>query len=205
MSVSLALLWFEAAVPAFAHDPGLSTASVRLRPGGLEAVVTLSLKDAGTLVNLDADHDGRLAADEISAGERLLGAIGHGALAVTLNDRVATAQNVRCEIDGNSNATVRLEVPASHFTTLHIRSPWLAQLPPGHRQFLSIQDEGGIVITRKLLSADENSVTIELHHAETKATQPAKHWVFVCVVLFVLSCGYLLRRCLPLSKAAAGC
>src|SRR5436190_11851542 len=43
---------------AAAHDPGLSSLTIRQRTNGLEVVLTLAVKDARQLVELDKDHDG---------------------------------------------------------------------------------------------------------------------------------------------------
>ena len=53
------LLWLGLAATARAHDPGLSTAILRLHEDKLEAVLTFSLVDAAQIADLDSDGDGR--------------------------------------------------------------------------------------------------------------------------------------------------
>src|SRR6478609_7249235 len=43
---------------ATAHDPGLSSLTIRQCTNSLEATLTLAVKDAVQLVELDEDHDG---------------------------------------------------------------------------------------------------------------------------------------------------
>src|SRR5262245_32721368 len=43
---------------AKAHDPGLSSLTIRQHTNGLEATLTLAVKDAAQIANLDQNHDG---------------------------------------------------------------------------------------------------------------------------------------------------
>src|SRR5262245_13511054 len=43
---------------AKAHDSGLGSLTIRQRSNGLEAVLTLAVKDAAQLAEIDKDHDG---------------------------------------------------------------------------------------------------------------------------------------------------
>src|SRR5215813_2656926 len=43
---------------AAAHDPGLSSLTIRQGPNGLEATLTLAVKDAAQVAELDEDTDG---------------------------------------------------------------------------------------------------------------------------------------------------
>ena len=43
---------------ATAHDPGLSSLTIRQRTNSLEATLTLAVKDAAQVAELDEDHDG---------------------------------------------------------------------------------------------------------------------------------------------------
>src|SRR6478672_2883701 len=51
---------------AAAHDPGLSSLTIRQRANGLEATLTLAVKDAAQLVELDKDHDGIVTQGEFA-------------------------------------------------------------------------------------------------------------------------------------------
>src|SRR5262245_66172539 len=43
---------------AAAHDPGLSSLTIRQHTNGLEATLTLAVKDAAQIAELDENHDG---------------------------------------------------------------------------------------------------------------------------------------------------
>src|SRR6266436_5730620 len=53
---------------AFAHDPGLSTAALRLGTNGLEAVLVFSIVDTKELVDVDKNQDGKLSKEELDQG-----------------------------------------------------------------------------------------------------------------------------------------
>src|SRR5205823_9433470 len=46
---------------AAAHDPGLSSLTIRQRTNSLEATLTLAVKDAAQVAELDENHDGTVS------------------------------------------------------------------------------------------------------------------------------------------------
>jgi hydrogenase/urease accessory protein HupE len=164
------------AVPAaLAHDPGLSTATVRLVPGKLEATLTFALRDADELAGLDTNSDGVVSKEEFSASADRLGKLVAAAFEVRLDDSLAHATGIRCQFDGtNKNADVFLVVPGSDFSKLSIRSRMIAGFRLDHRQFLRLQDHSGVMIAERLLSANSDSLTIDIEAPSPGlATDPA--------------------------------
>src|SRR5215831_15904314 len=51
---------------AKAHDPGLSSLTIRQHTNTLEAILTLAVKDAAQLAELDKDHDGIVTQSEFA-------------------------------------------------------------------------------------------------------------------------------------------
>src|SRR5205823_5397796 len=117
-----------------AHDPGLSTATFRLAPDKLEAVLVFSIIDAGDIIELDKDRDGETSKKELADGAAEMQKKAAEALEVSLDGRSVAAAQARCRFDESQNATVYLSFPATTFTNLVIRSKWLELLQPGHRQ-----------------------------------------------------------------------
>src|SRR5439155_25348835 len=152
----------------YAHDPGLSTASVRLEADKLEAVLVFSVVDAGQLVELDKNRDGQISKDELTAATAELQKMAPQALEVKFDEQPVQTTDARCRFDESDNASVYLSFPARPFAKLTIRSKWLALLQQGHRQFFSLQNPNGEVLAERLLSANSDSVTIQLDAAETK-------------------------------------
>ncbi len=152
-------------VNTFAHDPGLSTASVRLRPDSIDIALVLSVKDAGELVNLDRHHADQTARFERAAGE---------ALEIRINDQPAALTTAKCSFDdNNNNVSLHFQFAGRPAGKFQLRSRWLALLPPGHRQFISIQNAKGDMLAERLLSATADSATIELSSADSPTVEHA--------------------------------
>ena len=147
---------------ARAHDPGLSTATVRLETNRIEVKIEMALAAAGELVEIDRNHDGKNSREELDAAAAELQKLGTQALEVTFDGRASREPEVRSQIDQVENVTLDLVFPAPSFTELKIRSKWLATLQPGHRLFLSLQDAQGLVLAERLLSANADTVTVQL-------------------------------------------
>src|SRR2546422_182774 len=102
------------AVTGFAHDPGLSYAELRVVQGRLEAHLTFSQRDAGTLTG--------------------------NALEVFSNGQRVDATNVRTEHDASDTVHLHATYPVPSVETLRVRSALIANLAHGHRQFITVRD-----------------------------------------------------------------
>ena len=147
---------------AYAHDPGLSTATLRLETSKLEAVLVYSLLDAGQIVDMDKDHDGQISKAELAEASAQLKEIAAQSLEVTVDNQPVPAEDVRCRFDELDNASVHLVFPMNTCSNLVIRSKWLALLQPGHRQFFSLQNPAGDTLAERLLSANADTVTLQM-------------------------------------------
>ena len=151
-----------------AHDPGLSTATVSLGPDKLEAVLVLSVRDLAPLVILDKDRNGELSNEELAEGAAELQKTAGQALEVSLDGEPSRAAEARCRFDGNDNASVYLSFPVRSFSNLVVRSTWLKLLPPGHRQFFRLENPSGEVLAERMLSANSDTVTVQMDAAGIK-------------------------------------
>jgi hydrogenase/urease accessory protein HupE len=151
-----------------AHEPGLSTATVNLGPDKLEAVLVLSIRDLAPLVDLDKDRNGELSKEELAEGAAELQKTAGQALEVKLDGEPSRAAEARCRFDGNDNASVYLSFPVRSFSNLVVRSTWLKSLPPGHRQFFRLENPNGDVLAERILSANSDTVTVQMDAADIK-------------------------------------
>ena len=160
--------------PLWGHDPGLSSATVMLSETNLEALLVFSTLDIGQIVDLDMNRDGNLSAEELKRGAAELNRLSPGALEVEINGIALKAAESNCRFDSNNNTTVHLNFPVTSFTNLVIRSMWLTNFPPGHRQYFSLQNPNGVELAQRMFTASADSVTVELdaapHLAEEKTT-----------------------------------
>jgi len=161
----VALFWALRALPLFAHDPGLSTANIRLQRDALDIALVLSVRDAGQLVNLDPNGDGQSTPRELRAAESALAAKVMEYLEFRIDDRSVAIVRAKCSFDKSGNVTLRLVVPGRPEAGFKMRSSIIALLPAGHRQFLSGEDAKGRLLAERLLSANCDSATIHLEPA----------------------------------------
>ena len=154
---------------AWAHDPGLSSATVRLFPDKLEANLTFALRDADELAGLDTDKDGVISEDEFTASEERLGKLVAEAFEVRFDNDLAMATEIRCEFDeNNNNADVFLAFPGKKFSRLTLRSKIIASFFRNHRQYFMLLNPSGVLMAERLLSADADTVTIEVEAPPAK-------------------------------------
>lgn len=168
----LALIVLGAALVAQAHDPGLSTATVRLYPDRLEAILTFALKDAGEIGDLDADNNGQISIEEFDEGKQKLADVVAGAFDVKFNDELRRSTNTFCQLDENRNVEVHLSVPGKSFTRLSIRSKVISLCPLDHKQYLMLQNPSGVMLDERLLRANSDTVSIEVSAESEPATGP---------------------------------
>ena len=147
---------------AAAHDPGLSSLTIVLRTNSLEATVTLAIKDAVQLAELDEDHDGLVTQTEFAQTRSQLETAVTRQLFIAADDKVPNAQSVRSQLDENNNVEVRLNFPAIGFSSLEIQSKIIASLPLGHREYLQVQNSTGETLVERLLSAAADRATVQM-------------------------------------------
>lgn len=160
-----ALIFVFCSILAFisgAHDPGLSTATVRLTQERIEAVLVFSARDTATLINLDKDRNGEVSKEEAAVGSAELQKIAAQALEVDINGNPTKATVSRCHFDQNDNVSIYLNYPFQACSNLVVHSAWLKLLPPGHRQFFSLENPTGGVIAERMLTATSDSITIQM-------------------------------------------
>jgi hydrogenase/urease accessory protein HupE len=149
---------------AAAHDPGLSSLIIRSRTSSLEATLTLAVRDAAQLAELDENHDGTVTQAEFARGRRQLeGAIARQVV-IAADGKVAKDKSIRSRLDENNNVEVRLDFDAVVFSSLEIQSKLIASLPLGHRQYLQVQDSAGETVFERLLSGSADRATVQMPH-----------------------------------------
>jgi hydrogenase/urease accessory protein HupE len=157
-TVLFSLLPFQEAA---AHDPGLSRLTVRPRSNDLEATLTLAVKDAAQLAELDDDRDGIVTKTEFAQDRSQLEAVVATQLIVAPDGKVAGPQSSRSRLDENNNVEVHLDFGVAVFSSLEIQSKLIASLPLGHRQYLQVKNSAGETVFEGLLSAVADRATAQ--------------------------------------------
>ena len=153
---------------AYAHDPGLSTATVRLTQSEIEVTLGFSIIDTAEIVVIDKDRDAKISKEELAEAVTELEKKGTNAIEVKIDGHPIVPARVKCSFDPSDNAGVTITYTTPPYSKLELRSKWLALLQPGHRQFLSIQGPNGEVLSERLLSANSDSVTIQMDPVTSK-------------------------------------
>jgi hydrogenase/urease accessory protein HupE len=149
---------------AAAHDPGLSSLTIRPSTSSLQATLTLAVKDAAQLAELDENHDGTVTQAEFGRSRWQLEAVMARQVVIACDGKVAKYKSIRSRLDENNNVEVRLDFGAPIFSTLEIQSNFIASLPLGHRQYLQVQNLPGETVFERLLSASAHRVTVQMPH-----------------------------------------
>ncbi len=139
---------------SFAHDPGLSTATARLTQDRLDATLVFSQVDAAQIAQTPKE--------KLTDAAPTLQKLAANAIEVKIAGQTRASTKTSCQFDQSGNAIFTLSYPASGASQLEIRSDWLTLLPPGHRQYFTFQNETGAVLVEKLLSASDDSMTLNL-------------------------------------------
>jgi hydrogenase/urease accessory protein HupE len=160
-TLSLVLLLLSSG-RALAHDPGLSTAVLRYGPDRLEVTLTFPVSGIQQVVNVSSEGKQKFLRDEWPKNSSKWTELAPQAIEVKFDGQLARAGNVRCRYEESDGVSLVLSFPHGPCSELFVQSKWLELLPPGHRQFLSLQDANGTVLLEWLLSADADSVSVSL-------------------------------------------
>ena len=149
---------------AAAHDPGLSSLTIRPSASSLQATLTLSVKDAAQIAELDENHDGTVTQVEFGRSRWQLEAAVARDVVITVDGKIAKNKSIRSRLDENNNVEVRLDFGATVVSKLEIQSNLIASLALGHRQYLQVQNLASETVFERLLSAGAHRVTVQTPH-----------------------------------------
>ena len=141
-----------------AHDPGLSTATLKLEDGRLIALLTFSPQDIQLLLPTDPTGTEPVpqANLNLDAVEPRLQELARSALQVEQQDQPLLATQVRVGLDDEENFSIQLIFPFQQASRLRVQSPFLDDLPRGHCQYLRLADMNGNLLGEALLDASNN-------------------------------------------------
>ena len=126
--------------------------------------MTLAVKDAAQLAELDEDHDGIVTQGEFAQTRSQLETAVARQLFIAPDGKIAKDNSIHSRLDGNNNVEVCLNFHPIGFSSLEIQSGILAFLPLGHHQYLQIQNSLGENIFERLLSAAADRATVQMPH-----------------------------------------
>ncbi len=150
------------AVLALAHDPGLSTAQGVVRAATIEITLGFAPVDAEQLLPPEVRVSGKWTQAEFVGAQPLLTGLAPEVLELRADGAVVKPSSARVELAAGDALNFLLVFPRPPRGVLTLRSPKLELLPPGHREFLILTDERGRSVAKKLLSAKDDTVQLDL-------------------------------------------
>ena len=176
-----------------AHDPGLSSLTIRQQTNGLEATLTLAVKDAAQIAELDENQDGTVTQAEFGRNQSQFNAAVASQIVIAADGKAVKDSSIHSRLDENNNIEARLNFHAAGFSSLEIQSKIIASLPLGHREYLQIENSVGERIFERLLSAAADRVTVEMPdaHSSNAAFDSVRSFVnFLCLGVKHILTGY---------------
>jgi hydrogenase/urease accessory protein HupE len=159
--VVLVLCVLAAPTAGLAHDPGLSTAQIRIFPDRIETEQTLARADLEVLVPFDAYGHGNLHQPERVTVPPALLKLAAEAFRIQVDHQAVAVVASGFHIDATNNChlTATYLVPCSG--PLSIQTALIERLPRGHRQFVTVLDPAGAIIVETLLSAEQPVLKVD--------------------------------------------
>jgi hydrogenase/urease accessory protein HupE len=168
-----------ATASAFAHDPGLSAAEVRLDGNRAVARLTFARDDIERVAPMDADRDGRVTQPEFKVVEGRLESLAKESFALSVDGEEASPSTVAVGLDESGAVHFELEFPLPQGSRLNLRSLLIDKLPRGHRQFLALRDAKGNMLVQRTLDAAADSFEINLAELPISQSRPHAFWGFL--------------------------
>lgn len=168
----IVLLCFIWSKQALAHDPGLSTAEIRVNQSvGLTVQLTISPSDLQGICQIDTKRDQRRSTTEFEAC--VLQAAGN-AIELWSDKQPLTLIETKATYDSESSAvSLTLGFSGPIGTHFELRSKVLQSMPRGHKQFVTLKDNEGHILTERMLSVSDSSMSYDFDsHSAGRASSP---------------------------------
>jgi hydrogenase/urease accessory protein HupE len=160
----------------YAHDPGLSTATMTVRAERIDVVLGFARKDVESMLS------DRLTQVSIDTSERFrsiqsrLESLLSERIALYLDKQRIQPVQVAAQQKDDNNIEMLLCYQRTNAVRLRLLSALLETLPFGHREFLSVHAADGSILGEAMLSAKDNSFQTDLPAITlSTATQSNRH------------------------------
>lgn len=153
----IGLLFLCCAGQALAHDPGLSSANLRLESEEISVVVTFNDRDISIVLGENPAVVRR--GGPVIQGK--LDALARRVLSFEFDGRQIQPKDISAQIDQNRNVQFNYIydlMPGVH--AIKVRSQLLPEMPFGHRQAFVAVNASGVEMARSLLSNREATTTV---------------------------------------------
>jgi len=164
---------------AYAHDPGLSTATVTVADSNIDLVLGFARTDALALVSPNPKAlDINTPADWLKLKTELETAA-TADCKLYFQDKPATPLLVLAERRDQSNIEILLRFDPVAGHDLRFETALLERLPTGHRQFLTVKTTNGEELGQTMLSAKKSFFDVKLPTQSGNASVPHNSYSFL--------------------------
>ena len=179
------------AISAQGHDPGLSSLTAVVMDRQIDLVLGLAVRDAETVAA--EISNGNPTSQDFAAIKPVLESLVSRSIKVYFGNELAEVrQAVAQQVDGQ-NIEVKIKYARGTASRLHLVSGVIAELPFGHRQFLTVRTETGTVLAQSMLSAQDNSFSLDVPSTEptyNAASQGNPFFLFLILGIEHILTGY---------------
>lgn len=210
------LLFCLITTAALAHDPGLSTATLRVRGDTIAAHLTFARADIERLVPLDADQNGTVTPQEFRAARPRLEALAMKALKLTMDGVSVQAQTPVPQLVAADGLDFDLTY-RGRGTRLGVSSELLSTLPRGHRQYVIVRDAQEQRLGDGLFHAAQHTLAVELAAQSATTSSPesgssglqsvalSRASLVFAISLVLIGAGWFARRALRRKSSVRDC
>ncbi len=166
---------------------------VMIKADNIDAKVTFALQDIEAFALMDSDLDAEVTDAEREAAKPSIAKLLAEQLRIAIDGKdYAPAEPGQVSYDEQNNAHVEFLYPAAPKQSLLLQSKFLAQLPDGHQQYLTIKDANGKAFNEKMLRKHDDQFNLELLGAVNNAPAAEHSWVVTFTDFFKLGIGHIL-------------
>jgi hydrogenase/urease accessory protein HupE len=168
------LLFMFLAFQAQAHDPGLSTATVTVENEQIAVLLGFAQKDVESMLANGSNVADIDVAKGFATIQSELESVAAKEFSLYWGRQRVIPDEIAARRRDTQNVEISLLFQRRYSGEVRVVSTLFERLPLGHRQFLSVQTARGTNLGQVLLSANENSLDIELPAAPSNTLASSK-------------------------------
>lgn len=171
---------------AQAHDPGLSSAQVTVGNQEIDVLLGFAQRDAESILAPGTSSAGTDSSNGFAAMQSELESVATNEFSLYWEKQLAIPSQTTARRKDAQNIEISLRFQRPNSGQIRLVSTLFERLPLGHREFLSVQTTSGAILGEAMLSAQENSLQIDLPMAkESTADSNKSHSFFAFLNLGV--------------------
>ena len=156
----------------YAHDPGLSSAKLTVSNKTIVLSFSYSLKDINHLIDIDVNRDGHFSSSELDLVKNEISGLIENNVQLHAGNKLLPAQQNSIHFEPNDSLNAQLIFNHQTQSALNLSLSLIKDLPRGHRQYISINNEGKQF--QKILN--KNSASILLSKEQNTSTSVLKDY-----------------------------